>query len=148
MQKAYKLSILYYLAFTLLLITSAIMLFENKIGFNITSILQYYIGNEENFIPSKSFIGILKIIKPHIFVFGLISMVLLHFLVFTSLRFKKSTIVLIYMTFITALLEMFTPLFIIQGYEFFAYIKLLSFFMFLVLITYILWLLFYSITYD
>ena len=92
MQKVYKLSILYYLAFILLLITSAIMLFENKIGFSATSILEYYLGSEEKFIPSKGYIGVLKIILPHIFVFGLLSMVLLHFLVFTKHKYKKSTI--------------------------------------------------------
>ena len=148
MQEAYKLSILYYLAFTLLLISSAVILFENKIGFSYASILEYYIGNEDKFIPAKGNIGILKIILPHIFVFGLLAMVLLHFLVFTSHRYKKSTLTLIYATFITAMLEMFTPFFIINGYEFFVYIKLLSFFAFLSLVVYISWLLFYSITFD
>jgi len=148
MQKAYKLSILYYLAFTLLLITSAVMLFENKIGFSYASVLEYYIGNEERFIPAKSSLGVLKIILPHIFVFGLLSMVLLHFLVFTAHRYKRNTIILIYTTFLTAILEMFTPFFILNGYEFFAYIKLFSFFVFLALVVYISWLLFYSITYD
>jgi len=148
MQKAYKLSILYYLSFTLLLVLSAIILFENKIGFSISSVLEYYLGSQEKFIPAKSAIGILKIILPHIFVFGLLGMVLMHFLVFTDKRYKKSTIVLIYTTYIVSILEMFTPLGIINGYEIFAYLKLLSFFLFLSLTVYISWLLFYSITFD
>ncbi|MCF6339172.1 MAG: hypothetical protein L3J10_00240 [Sulfurimonas sp.] len=148
MQKSYKLSILYYLVFTLLLISSAIILFEHKIGFSFTSVLEYYIGNEEKFIPAQSTLGILKIILPHIFVFGLISMVLLHFIVFTNHREKKATLILIYVTFITAILEIFTPILIVNGFEFFAYVKLLSFFLFLLFIVYISWLLFYSITYD
>ncbi|MCK4974840.1 MAG: hypothetical protein KAR81_06270 [Sulfurimonas sp.] len=148
MQKAYKLSILYYLAFSLLLIASAVMLFEHKIGFSFNGLLEYYIGNEEKFISSKSLGGILKVLLPHIFVFGLLSMVLLHFVVFTEHRYKKSTIILIYLTFITAALEMFTPFLIVSGFEFFAYIKLLSFWLFLALILYISWLLLQSITYD
>ena len=124
------------------------MLFEYKIGFSYSSILDYYIGNEDKFIPAKSSAGILKIVLPHIFAFGLISMVLLHFLVFTKLRYKKRTLTLIYLTFFSAILEIFTPLLIVNGFEFGAYVKLLSFFVFLVLIMYISWLLFYSIVND
>ena len=148
MQKAYKLSILYYLLFSLLLISSAVMLFEHKIGFSFNGVLEYYVGNEEKFIASKSFGGILKVLLPHIFVFGLLAMVLLHFLVFTEHRYKKTTLILIYLTFITALLEMFTPFLIVSGFEFFAYVKLLSFFVFLGLVLYISWLLFHSIIYN
>ncbi|QOY53045.1 hypothetical protein [Candidatus Sulfurimonas baltica] len=148
MQEAYKLSILYYLIFSLLLIASAVMLFEHKIGFSLNNILEYYIGNEEKFIPAKNSSGILKTILPHIFVFGLITMVLTHFLVFTKLRYKKSTLTLIYLTFITAFLEIAAPFLIVNGFEFFAYVKLLSFFLFLTLILYISWLIFYSIIYE
>ena len=148
MQKAYKLSILYYLLFSLLLIASAVMLFDHKIGFSFNGVLEYYIGNEDKFISSKDSASILKVLLPHIFVFGLLGMVLLHFLVFTQHRYKKSTLFLIYLTFITAILEMFTPFLIINGLEFFAYIKLLSFALFLLLILYISWLLFHSIIYD
>jgi hypothetical protein len=148
MQKAYKLSIIYYLIFSLLLIASAVMLFEYKIGFSYEGILDYYLGNEDKFIPAKSTSGILKIALPHIFSFGLISMVLLHFLVFTKLRYKRSTLTLIYLTFFSAILEIFTPLLIVNGFEFGVYVKLLSFFIFLTLILYISWLLFYSIIYD
>lgn len=148
MQQAYKLSILYYLIFSLLLITSAVMLFEHKIGFSLNNILEYYIGNEEKFKPAKNSSGILKTILPHIFVFGLITMVLTHFLVFTKLRYKKSTLTLIYLTFITAFLEIAAPFLIVNGFEFFAYVKLLSFFLFLALILYISWLIFHSIVYE
>ena len=148
MQKAYKLSVIYYLAFTALLILSAIMLFANKIGFFPTSIIQYYIGNEEKFIPAKDTIGILKTILPHIFVFGLISMVLLHFLVFTKHKQKTITKYTIYFTYILAFCELFVPFMILNGYEFFAYVKLFCFVGFLTIIVYVSWLLFYSITFD
>lgn len=148
MQKAYKLSIIYYLVFSLLLIISAVMLFEYKIGFTYQGVLNYYLGSEEQFIPAKSTSGVLKIVLPHIFSFGLISMVLLHFLVFTKLRYKKSTLTLIYLTFFSAVLEIFTPMLILNGFEFAALLKLLSFFVFLALILYVSWLLFYSIIHD
>jgi len=142
MQQAYKLSIFYYLLFSLLLIISAVMLFEHKIGFSYNSVLEYYIGNEDKFIPAQSASGILKIVLPHVFVFGLFAMVLLHFLVFTEIKAKKAFLVLIYATFITAFLEIFAPFMIVSGWSFFAYIKLLSFFIFLTLTLFTLWLLF------
>lgn len=148
MQKAYKLSVLYFLLFSLLLITSAVMLFEHKIGFSFNNVVEYYLGNEEKFLTAKNASGILKLVLPHIFVFGLFAMVITHFLVFTKLRYKKNTLTIIYLTFITAFLEIATPFLIISGFEFFAYIKLLSFFLFLGLILYISWLIFQSIMHD
>lgn len=148
MQRAYKLSIIYYLIFSLLLIASAVMLFEYKIGFSYEGVLDYYLGNEDKFIPAKSTSGILKLALPHVFSFGLIAMVLLHFLVFTKLRYKKSTLTLIYMTFFSAFLEIFTPMLIVNGFEFVALLKLLSFFIFLALILYVSWLLLHSIIKD
>ncbi len=145
MQQAYKLSIFYYILFSLLLILSAVMLFEHKIGFSYNSVLDYYIGNEDKFIPAQSAAGILKIVLPHIFVFGLFAMVLLHFLVFTDLKSRRVFLILIYVTFITALLDIFTPFMIISGWSFFAYIKILSFFTFLSLTLFTLWLLFRKI---
>lgn len=145
MQQAYKLSIFYYILFSLLLILSAVMLFEHKIGFSYNSVLDYYIGNEDKFIPAQSAAGILKIVLPHIFVFGLFAMVLLHFLVFTDLKSRRVFLILIYVTFITALLEIFTPFMIISGWSFFVYIKILSFFTFLSLTLFTLWLLFRKI---
>lgn len=145
MQQAYKLSIFYYILFSLLLILSAVMLFEHKIGFSYNSVLDYYIGNEDKFIPAQSAAGILKIVLPHIFVFGLFVMVLLHFLVFTDLKSRRVFLILIYVTFITALLDIFTPFMIISGWSFFAYIKILSFFTFLSLTLFTLWLLFRKI---
>jgi hypothetical protein len=147
-QKAYKLSILYFIVFSLLLVVSAIILFNHNIGFSIDSITAYYMGNEEKFIASKSWHGILKIILPHTYVFGLFSMVILHFLVFTKVHYKKSTLVLIYTIFFTAFTEMFSPFMIINGYEIFAYLKLFSFVTFLASIIYTLWLLFHSIIYE
>ncbi|MDA7816647.1 hypothetical protein N9A28_00480 [Sulfurimonas sp.] len=145
MQRAYSLAVFYYLLFSILLVMSAVLIFETKIGFSINGILDYYLGNEEKYILKQSFESILKINLPHLFSFAALAMVLLHFLVFTKHRFSKRNTILIYATFITAFLEIFTPMFIINGFEFFAYLKLLSFFLFLSLVLYISWLLFISI---
>jgi hypothetical protein len=145
MKKAYKYSIIYFLLFSLLLLSSGIMLFEEKIGFGIQNIQDYYLGNTMSFIPAKSSSGLLKIVLPHIFAFGLFSMVIMHFLIFTRERSKKKIKYLIYLTFLSALFEIGSPFFIIVGADTFAYIKLISFVLFEALIIYISWLLFYSI---
>ncbi len=148
MTKAYKYSILYFAAFSLLLLISGIMLFEHKIGFSVQSVSEYYLGSSDKFIVAKTGSGVLKIILPHIFAFGLFAMVILHFLVFTKERGKTKTKMLIYLTFITAFLEITSPFLIILGAEFFAYVKIISFILFESLILYSLWLLLHSIMYD
>ena len=145
MTKAYRYSIVYFIVFSMLLVSSGIMLFEEKIGFEIHNILEYYLGNEEKFMVQKSYEGILKIVLPHIFAFGLFSMVILHFLVFTKYRDSTHAKSLIYTLFISAFLEIFSPFMIIFGAEFFAYIKIVSFVLFEGLVVYISWLLFNSI---
>lgn len=148
MSKAYKYSIIYFLLFGILLLLSGVMLFEHKIGFSIEGVLDYYMGNQESFIVQKSAGGILKIVLPHIFAFGLFSMVILHFLVFTAQRGKTETKVIIYLTFLSAFLEIASPFMIISGVKFFAYIKIVSFFLFFFLILYTSWLLFKSIIHE
>ena len=148
MQKAYKYAVLYFLAFSLLLMTSSVLLFSEKIGFSSQAIVEYYLGNEDKFIVAKSFSGVLKIVLPHIFAFGLFVMVILHFVVFTKTAKAKYMTFFIYTLFFVSLLELFTPLLIINGYESFAYLKLISFVLFVFLVLYILWILFRSIIFE
>ena len=143
MQRVYRLSVVYFLLFSILLLLSSFMLFEQKIGFSSEAVLRYYLGDEDSFIVAKSYGGTLKIILPHIFGFGLFGMVLLHFVAFT--KHKDGMKSLIYSTFFVAFCELSSPFFIIGGFESFAYVKLLSFVLFEVLFLYIIWLLFMSI---
>ena len=145
MTKAYKLAIAYFLIFTILLIMSSIALFGHKMGFTPESITLYYLGDIEQFIVAKNFSGLVKSFSPHLFAFALLAMVLLHFLIFTKQRSDKKTILLVYLTFTTLLLEIFSPLFIIYGIEFFSLIKLISFVVFEIALIYVVWLLFKSI---
>ena len=145
MQKAYKYSILYFLLFALLLLGSSTLLFSQKIGFSYQGVLSYYLGDENLFMMAKSKCGLFKIILPHIFAFGLFIMVVLHILLFTKLNQTKHLNFLVYSTFFMGFLELFSPFFILGGFEFFAYIKLLSFFIFEILLLYIFWLLLQSI---
>ncbi len=148
MTNAYKYSIIYFLAFSLLLMISGVLLFEYKIGFSVEQISSYYLGDEDKFMNPQTSSGILKIITPHIFAFGLFIMVLLHFLIFTKKRSSKTLIAVIYLTFLSAILELLSPFGIINSIEFFAYVKLLSFIIFELLVLFSSWLLFRSIVYE
>lgn len=145
MQKAYKYSIVYFIAFSLLLLGSSILLFEEKIGLRSGAILEYYLGNEEKFMLAKSWSVVLKIILPHLFAFGLLIMVALHFLIFTKFRASKLFKYLIYATFFAGFVELFSPFLIFQGFEIFAPIKLVSFIALELLLLTIFWLLLRSI---
>ena len=148
MTQAYKYSITYFLAFSILLVVSGIMLFEEKIGFSILEINEYYLGSEEKFTLAKTSTGVLKIVLPHLFAFGLFSMVILHFLIFTTHKDTLHTKILISILFISAFFEIFSSFAILIGAEFFSYIKIGSFILFESLIVYISWLLFNSIIHD
>ena len=148
LNKSYKVAIIYFLLFSLLLLASGALIFANKIGFSYTSLLHYYLGDIKNFSSAKSFIGISKIILPHIFAFGIFTMVLLHFLIFTKKRATKELKIIIYLSFTSAFLEIFTAFLISEGYSFFIYLKLFSFFIFYCFILYIIFILFKSIIYD
>jgi len=145
LQQAYRYAVLYFLLFSLLLLGSSLLLFEDKIGLSVTAVLQYYLGNEEKFLVEKSWLTILKIILPHIFAFGLFFMVLLHFILFTKYKKSKQFIKLSYAIFIVGFLELSSPYFIIIGLDFFAYVKLISFILLELLLLYTLWLLLASI---
>lgn len=110
MHKAYKVSIVYFSLFTLLLLISGTMIFELKIGFESQRALSYYIGNDEAFIAAKSNSGVLKLILPHIFGFALLSMVVLHFVAFTRYKNTMFAKVLLYGVLISQFLK-FLPLY-------------------------------------
>jgi len=148
LNRAYQYAVAYFLLFSLLLLASGAFIFAQKIGFSYESVLHYYTGNEATFTPAKSYNGLLKIILPHILAFGLFIMAVLHFLIFTKKRNTKELQFLIYLSFMSAFLELFSPFFILWGFNFFVYIKIISFFLFQFTMLYALFILFKSIVYD
>ncbi|QOP42304.1 hypothetical protein FJR03_11370 [Sulfurimonas marina] len=129
------------------MLVSALMLFAHKIGFDPTSITHYYLGDGE-LLLQKSNEGILKLILPHIFAFGVLSFVLIHFLIFTSYKKKRYTFSVIYILLTTQTLEIFSPFLIINISEYFSYLKLISFVFYMALIPLIFFWLFKSILED
>ncbi|MBA1432871.1 MAG: hypothetical protein FAF04_04605 [Epsilonproteobacteria bacterium] len=145
---AYRVAITYFILFSLLLLGSGIWIFAHKIGFSYESVLHYYTGDAAAFEAPKTYEGMLKTILPHIFAFGLFVMVVLHFVIFTAKRNTKEFQFLIYLAFTTAFFELFSPFIILWGFHFFAYIKIISFFLFEGSILYTLFILLKSILYN
>jgi len=131
LHKAYKLSIIYFSLFTLLLLVSAFLLFDLKIGFNAHDALSYYLGDSKQYIPAKTPLGLFKIVLPHIFAFALLSMVLLHFLAFTKFKDHQAVISFIVAVFVIQLLEIFTPFLVLYLSIYFIYFKIASFFLYM-----------------
>lgn len=127
MHSSYKSLILYFLTFNTLLLTSALLIYSIKIGFIPSEVVEYY--------SAKTIVGVLKVNLPHIFLFGLFGMVLLHFLIFTN--YKNDLKKLSYTFFTSAFFELVSPLLIIGGLDLFAYVKIVSFIIFYFVIIYI-----------
>ncbi|WP_304545253.1 hypothetical protein [Sulfurimonas microaerophilic] len=144
MHNAYKYSIIYFSCFVLLLLVSALMLFVHKIGFDPTQIAHYYLGDGD-LLLQKTNAGIFKLILPHIFAFGVLSFVVIHFLIFTDYKKRSYTLMVIYILLIVQALEIFSPLLIINVSEYFSYLKLISFIVYMLFIPLIFFWLFKSI---
>ncbi len=148
LHKAYRYAISYFLLFSILLLLSSAVIFADKIGFSYESVLHYYLGDKATFTSAKTYAGLLKIILPHIFAFGLFAMVVLHFMIFTKKHNTKEIAFIILLTFLSAFLELFSPFLILAGFSFFVYMKIISFFLFQGTLLYILFILFKSIIYN
>jgi len=145
MHNTYKLSIVYFIFFSALLLSSALMLFLTKIGFSLEAISNYYLGNESAFIQAKTLAGLLKVIYPHIFSIGLLAMVLLHFIYFTSFKKTYKFKYLILVSYLAIFLEIFSGFFLILGATIFTFVKLVSFILMFILFLYMFWLILDSI---
>ncbi|MBD3823202.1 MAG: hypothetical protein IE916_01660 [Epsilonproteobacteria bacterium] len=125
MHRAYRVLIIYFMLFSLLLLLSGAMIFEHKIGFGIAEVQSYYLGDAERFIAPKSFNGMLKTLLPHLFVFGLLWFVASHFLRFTA-HYKRAVWIALSLFWLLAI-EALSPFFMLV-HEAFAFLKLFGFF--------------------
>lgn len=130
MTNIYKLIIVYFIFFGLLLLGSSIALFITKMGMEPQGVLNYYAGNETLFIPSKSIEGMLEILWRHVGSIGLFIMVVGHFFLFGSKQDKKFTLYAVITLFIATLINLFSPFGIQNGFYVFALLKLLSILLF------------------
>lgn len=145
MHNTYKIAIVYFILFSILLLISALMIFSTKMGFSPLGVSDYYLGNEEKFMQAKSLSGLLKVSFPHIFSLALFAMVLLHFVYFTSHKNTKSLRYLIVLTYLTIFVELISGFVLLLGVPLFAFIKLISMVLMLLLFFIMFWMILSSI---
>ena len=87
----------------LLWITNAALYFE-KMGLTRASVVDYYLGNEQQFTEPRSFAGMLEISHFHLFAMGMLLLVLTHLVLFTPIS-NRAKAWLIVAPFAAALLD-------------------------------------------
>ena len=70
---------------SLLWITNALLYF-NKMNLSPSSVVAYYLGNEEAFLSPRSYLGMLEISHFHLFAMGMLLLVLTHLMLFVQLK--------------------------------------------------------------
>ncbi|MDD9801549.1 MAG: hypothetical protein OXU78_03960 [Deltaproteobacteria bacterium] len=65
-------------------LTNALLYFQ-KMGLTPDSVTAYYLGDEERFLPPRSYQGMLEIAHFHLFAMGMLILVMTHLALFTPL---------------------------------------------------------------
>lgn len=84
-------------------LTNALLYFQ-KMGLTPDSVTAYYLGDEERFLPPRSYQGMLEIAHFHLFAMGMLILVLTHLVLFTPLA-NRAKAWLIALPFAAALLD-------------------------------------------
>lgn len=122
--KLYTLAIRYFILFLVLLIISGVALFWLERG-----------------LETKSIESIIEILTPHIVGMGMTLFVVAHFLL-SSTKFTQHFSLKIFLALaMVTLLDQFSYLFILMGFEVFGWIKLVSLLLYILLSFGLLWML-------
>jgi hypothetical protein len=84
-------------------LTNALLYFS-KMSLSYGSVVAYYLGNEERFLPPRSYEGMLEIAHFHLFAMGMLLLVLTHLMLFVPLA-GRTKAWLISLPFLAALLD-------------------------------------------
>lgn len=144
--RLFSLLLLFALALISLQLFSGIWLFIEKYGLLPSEVNLYFTGDEEHFIMSKSIEGLLETAVPHFIAISTTIFVYAHFLLFIPSLSQKKKSLLITSLFISAFLDIFSPFAMIYGFEIFAWVKVLSFWSFEILMGLLLYTLFHQIS--
>ncbi len=140
-KQLFKTLLLLSLSLILFQIISGIWLFIERFGLFPSDIYTYFAGDEKLFIIKKSYEGLMETAAPHFIAISTTIFVYAHFLLFTKIISDKAKGLLISSLFIFALIDIFSPFGIIEGFEFFAWTKLISFVSFEILMGILLYIL-------
>ena len=111
------------LFFLFLWITNLLLYLQ--VGFSYESVVQYYLGSEEDFRPARSYLGMLEEAHFHFFAMAIILVTLNHLILFTKIsNFWK--LVLILLSYLSALGDIAGGWLIRYVSPEFAYLKIAS----------------------
>ncbi len=111
----------------LLWLTNALLYF-NKMDLRPSSVVNYYLGNEELFLSPRSYQGLLEVSHFHLFAMGMLLLVLTHLMLFVPLSGRVKAW-LIALPFFSALLDEGASWLVRYGGAEFAIVKILGFLM-------------------
>jgi magnesium-transporting ATPase (P-type) len=126
-------------------LASGVWLFVAKYGLSPSEVYLYFSGNEADFIMPKSFEGLMETAVPHFLAISTTIFVFAHFLLFTQVISEKKKELLITSLFLTAILDILSPFGMIHGYEIFAWVKLIAFWSFEMLMGLLMFVLFQAL---
>ncbi len=84
-------------------LTNALLYF-NKMSLYPSSVVSYYLGNEEKFLSPRTYQGLLEVSHFHLFAMGMLLLVLTHLMLFVPIR-NSTKAWLIALPFFSALLD-------------------------------------------
>lgn len=124
-----KIILIFSLIYIAVLWVTNILLYVEKIGFTYASVIEYYLGAEEEFKNPVSYRGLLEVTHFHLFVFGMALLLMNHLTVFTGLS-QSIKLSLIIISFLSGLGDMGAGWLIRFVSPSFAYLKIVSFIVF------------------
>lgn len=96
-----KLIVLFTVIFFVFLWITNLLLYL-QVGFSYESVVQYYLGSEEDFRPARSYLGMLEEAHFHFFAMAIILVTLNHLILFTKIS-NLWKLVLILLSYLSAL---------------------------------------------
>lgn len=121
-----KIILFFTLLYILFLSVTNILLYIENIGFTPTSVVNYYLGSEEEFKTPVSYRGLLETTHFHLFAIGMALLLVCHLTVFTNLP-QKVKLLLILLSFIFWLCDMGSGWLVRFISPSFAYLKIVAF---------------------
>ena len=121
--------LIFTLFYVLLLWVTNILMYTQKIGVDYTSVVQYYLGSEEDFRNPVSYLGLLEITHIHLFLFAMALLLVNHLTAFLRLP-QLVKLLMILISFTSGLLDIGSGWLIRFVSPSFAWLKIASFIIF------------------
>jgi hypothetical protein len=118
--------ILMFLAYMFLQWISNGMMYFHRMDLTFNSVVTYYCGNEEQFIPAKSYEGMLEVLHFHLFSMGMLAVTLTHLMLMTDFS-TRLKIWLSSLTYFSAIAEVLAGWLVRFVHPHFAYLKIAMF---------------------